>query len=188
VAYEDIISGQQPIDSSGGASDNWLSDLGSAVSSITSGIGSFFQNQQAIKGAMAVAEGVTGRVSPQMNYPGLGYSTSQLNVMPAMPRANPAGYFNIGPGGLSMGDNSMPMTGVTGGGSSSALAPGGMFRVGAPSTRASAQRLVMGQNPVNGKVHVWYHVGSLDMLVREGLRSCGYGRKHRRRRRSSRRP
>lgn len=189
MAYEDIIAGTQPIDSSGGASDNWLSDLTSAVGSITSGIGSFFQNQQAIKGAMAVAEGATGRTSPQMNYPGLGYSQTQLPV------STPANYVYAGPRGLQLGPGDMPGGGggmmqpaMPGVGASGSWAPGmpgstTFFRTPTSSPRASAQRLVWGQNPVSGKMHVWYHVGSLDMLVREGLRSCGFGRKRRSRRR-----
>lgn len=190
MAYEDIIAGTQPLpdvfaggggmNEGAGASDNWLSDLTSAASSIASGIGSFFQNQQAIKGAMTIASAASGQRSPLMNYPGLGYSASPLLPYGALTPSplSQAGMFNLGgPSGLTISDQGGGvMQGVTGGGSSTV----GAFTV-STGPRYRAQRIITQQAP-NGRIHLWYHIGGLDAVVREGLRAMGYGRARRRRR------
>jgi hypothetical protein len=195
-AYDDLLSGALPLPSAAsGSSDNWLSDLGSAVSSIASGVGSFFINQQAIKGAMKVQQAQGGGTG-LLQYPGLGYSARQVVPYGAMQPSQGAlpgtvgmslagaqtgmvqnaGYFNLGPQGLQIGDGSAPSSS-----SSLPMAPGQFFNTPSQMPTARAARLVWGQNPVNGKMHVWKHVGSLEKIVRLGLRACG-ATPHRRRR------
>jgi hypothetical protein len=202
MSYEDILAGTQPIvgmnpdvaTSTGAnapAPDSWLSDLGSAVKSIASAafpvVGTYYQNQAVIKNQMAVAASRSGP-PPGLNYPGLGYSTQQLVPYGAV---QPANYLYAGPQGLQIGPGDMgpPMNAPAPGGGSMSMpslpiqgAGGSAFHTtGQPVARAD--RLIIQANPLNGKLHVWYHVGGLDRIIREGLRACGYGHKRRHRRR-----
>lgn len=196
MSYEDILSGAEPLPAAAAGDPNlvnpgWLSDLTSAVSSVAAAalpaVGTYFQNNQAIKNAMSVAAARSGG-PPNLRYPGLGYSQEQLTPY----GAQPSNYVYMGPQGLQIGPGDMPGGGGgTMGGASGSWSPavggasGDMFRTSS-APHARAQRIIMGQNPTNGMVHLWYHIGSLDKIIREGLRACGYGR--RRRRRGYRRP